>query len=358
MCGISGELRFDGAPPDVAAVARMSDRLAPRGPDGQGLWSSGSAALGHRRLAIIDLSRRGDQPMVDPDLGLTIVFNGCIYNHRELRSRLEGEGYRFFSTSDTEVLLKAYHRWGDAFVEELVGMFAFCITERESGRSVLGRDRLGVKPLYLAARPGAMRFASTLPALVAGGDIDCTIDPAALHHYLTFHAVVPAPRTLLKGVAKLEPATIMVVEPDGTTRTHRYWDPAFGERSGLAPRSQGEWREAVEEALRTAVRRRLVADVPVGVLLSGGLDSSLIVGLLAEEGQRDLATFSIGFESAGGEGGDEFRWSDVVAERFATDHHQLRIPTGDVLAVVPETVAAMSEPMVSHDVVAFYLLSR
>jgi asparagine synthase (glutamine-hydrolysing) len=315
-------------------------------------------ALGHRRLAIIDLSSRGDQPMVDPDLGLTVVFNGCIYNHRELRVRLEADGYRFFSTSDTEVLLKAYHRWGEAFVERLVGMFAFCITERESGRSVLGRDRLGVKPLYLSERPGVLRFASTLPALVAGGDVDCTIDPVALHHYLTFHAVVPAPRTLLKGVTKLEPATVMVVEPDGTSRRRRYWDPAFGDQSHLTPRSTGEWREAVEDALRTAVRRRLVADVPVGVLLSGGLDSSLIVGLLAEEGQRDLATFSIGFESAGGEEGDEFRWSDIVADRFATDHHQLRIPTGDVLAAVPETVAAMSEPMVSHDVVAFYLLSR
>jgi asparagine synthase (glutamine-hydrolysing) len=358
MCGISGELRFDGAPADVDAVGRMSELLAPRGPDGQGIWSSGSVALGHRRLAIIDLSRRGDQPMVDPDLGLTVVFNGCIYNHRELRSRLEAEGYRFFSTSDTEVLLKAYHRWGEGFVEHLVGMFAFCITERETGRSVLGRDRLGVKPLYLSVRPGTLRFASTLPALVAGGGVDCTIDPVALHHYLTFHAVVPAPRTLLKGVTKLEPATTMVVEPDGTTRTRRYWDPAFGAQSHLAPRTQGEWRDAVDQALRTAVRRRLVADVPVGVLLSGGLDSSLIVGLLAEEGQRDLATFSIGFESAGGEEGDEFRWSDIVAERFGTDHHQLRIPTDDVLDVVPETVAAMSEPMVSHDVVAFYLLSK
>jgi len=215
-----------------------------------------------------------------------------------------------------------------------------------------------VKPLYLAERPGVLRFASTLPALVAGGDVDCTIDPVALHHYLTFHAIVPAPRTLLKGVTKLEPATVMTVEADGTTRSRCYWNPGFGEHSALPTRTPGEWQEAVEDALRTAVRRRLVADVPVGVLLSGGLDSSLIVGLLAEEGQRDLATFSIGFESAGGEQGDEFRWSDLVAEHFATDHHQLHIPTDDVLAVVPQTVAAMSEPMVSHDVVAFYLLSR
>jgi asparagine synthase (glutamine-hydrolysing) len=358
MCGISGEIRWDGSEPDVAAVARMSASQVRRGPDGSGVWASERAALAHRRLAIIDLSARGAQPMVDLDLGLTVVFNGCIYNHRELRAELEADGYRFSSTSDTEVLLKGYHRWGLSFVEKLAGMFAFCLVERESGRAVLGRDRLGVKPLYLSTRSGSLRFASTLPALVDGGGVDTTIDPVALHHYLTFHAIVPAPRTLLNGVTKLAPASVMVVEPDGTTRTHRYWSPAFGAESALAPRSEDEWRDTVEDALRTAVRRRLVADVPVGVLLSGGLDSSLIVGLLAEEGQRDLATFSIGFESAGGEAGDEFRWSDQVVERFATDHHKLRIPTGQVLDAVEPTVSAMSEPMVSHDVVAFYLLAK
>ena len=358
MCGISGEITWDGSEPDVGAVARMSAHQVSRGPDGHGVWSSPRAALGHRRLAIIDLSPRGAQPMVDPDLGLTVVFNGCIYNHRELRAELEAAGHRFSSTSDTEVLLKGYAEWGLSFVEHLVGMFAFCLVEHESGRAVLGRDRLGVKPLYLSERTGSLRFASTLPALVEGGGVDTTIDPVAVHHYLTFHAIVPAPRTLLKGVTKLPPASVMVVGPDGTTRTHRYWSPAFGGESALAARSEEEWRDTVEDALRTAVRRRLVADVPVGVLLSGGLDSSLIVGLLAQEGQRDLATFSIGFESAGGEQGDEFRWSDQVVERFATDHHKLQIPTGEVLDAVVPTVDAMAEPMVSHDVVAFYLLSK
>jgi asparagine synthase (glutamine-hydrolysing) len=356
LCGIAGEIRFDGRAPSVDAVAAITERLASRGPDGAGLWSSGPVALGHRRLAIIDLSRRGDQPMVDPELGLTVVFNGCIYNHRALRAELEGAGYRFFSNSDTEVLLKGWHRWGEGLVDRLAGMFAFCIVERDSGRSVLVRDRLGIKPLYLAETPGALRFASALPALVAGGGVDTTVDPIALHHYLTFHAIVPAPRTILAGVSKLPPATLLVVEPDGRRRERRYWQPSHDVEG--RPQSPGEWREAVAAALRLAVERRTVSDVPVGVLLSGGLDSSLIVGLLRERGQDKLSTFSIGFDTIGDEEGDEFSYSDVVAERFDTDHHQIRIPTDRVLSALQPTVAAMSEPMVSHDVVAFYLLSQ
>jgi asparagine synthase (glutamine-hydrolysing) len=362
MCGIAGEVRVDGRLPDIGAVARMADAMAARGPDGAGVWSAGGVALGHRRLAIIDLSSRGHQPMVDSELGLSVVFNGCIYNHRELRRELEAAGYRFFSTSDTEVLLKGWHRWGEGLVDRLVGMFAFALAERDSGRVVLARDRLGVKPLYLADVDGALRFASSLPALVAGGGVDTTVDPVALHHYLTFHAVVPAPRTLLAGVRKLPPATLLVVEPDGRRREREYWNPWTAPPPAGAPASEtataGDWREAIEAALRLAVRRRLVADVPVGVLLSGGLDSSLIVALLAEEGQEGLATFSIGFESGDDEEGDEFRWSDLVAERFATDHHRLRIPTERVLDALPGAIRAMSEPMVSHDVVAFYLLSE
>jgi len=355
MCGISGEIRFDGHRADVAAVERMTERLAPRGPDGSGVWASGRIALGHRRLAIIDLSSSGQQPMVDSDLGLTVVFNGCIYNHHRLRRDLEAAGYHFFSTSDTEVILKAYHRWGDAFVERLIGMFALCIVERDSGRAVFARDRLGIKPLYMAPIRGGLRFASTLPALVAAGGVDTNVDPVALHHYLTFHAVVPAPRTLLTGVQKLPPATVLTIEPDGHHELTTYWDL---DRAEPRERTDDEWREAIAAALRVAVERRLIADVPVGVLLSGGLDSSLIVGLLSEAGQSGLSTFSIGFDTIGDEEGDEFRYSDLVAERFGTEHHKLRVPTADVLDTLPDVIAAMSEPMVSHDVVAFHLLSR
>ncbi|MFC4031188.1 N-acetylglutaminylglutamine amidotransferase [Streptomyces polygonati] len=358
MCGLTGELRFDGTSPDLAAVERMTDRLAARGPDGRGLWSQGAVALGHRRLKIIDLSERGAQPMTDPEGGLTVVFNGCLYNHRQLRAELEKSGHRFHSGSDTEVLLHAYRRWGLDCVDHFAGMFAFAVAEHASGRVVLGRDRLGIKPLYTARRPGRLRFASSLPALLAGGDVDTSLDPVALHHYLSFHSVVPAPRTVLAGIRKLPPATVRVIEPDGTEHDHRYWSPAYTRQDAHAGMDARDWRDAVLDALRTAVRRRTVADVPVGVLLSGGLDSSLVVALLAESGASGLATFSIGFDSEGGESGDEFTWSDLVARRYDTDHHRIVVPSTRLPGALDEAVAAMSEPMVSHDAVAFHLLSR
>ena len=166
MCGICGEIRFDGSAPDASAVDTMTCSMTRRGPDGSGLFVKGSVALGHRRLKIIDLTDAGAQPMVDAELGLTVVFNGIIYNYKELRAELQGAGYRFFSTSDTEVVLKAYHRWGAACVERFLGMFAFVVVERETGRVVMGRDRFGIKPLYLSRGPGRLRFASSLPALV------------------------------------------------------------------------------------------------------------------------------------------------------------------------------------------------
>lgn len=358
MCGATGEVRLDGQTPDVAAVAAMAQTMSRRGPDGSGVWSAGRVALGHRRLKIIDLSEAGAQPMTDPELGLTICWNGCIYNYGALRAELTGQGYRFFSHSDTEVLLKAYHHWGDAFVERLHGMFAFAIAERDSGRVVLGRDRLGIKPLYLSSDAHRIRFASTLPALLAGGGVDTRIDPVALHHYLSFHSVVPAPLTILRGVRKLAPATLLVIEPDGTRTERTYWQPDFTRRADRSDWTERDWQDAVLEALRTAVKRRLVADVPVGCLLSGGVDSSLIVGLLAEAGQHGLSTFSIGFESVGGVKGDEFVYSDIVAQRFGTDHHQIRIDTARMLPALDGAIGAMSEPMVSHDCVAFYLLSQ
>ncbi|MYX97012.1 N-acetylglutaminylglutamine amidotransferase [Streptomyces sp. SID486] len=358
MCGLSGEMRFDGGRPDLAAVERMSDRLAPRGPDGEGTWSRGAVALGHRRLKIIDLSERGAQPMTDDRHEVTGVFNGCIYNHGELRAELQALGHRFRSTSDTEVVLKAYLQWGTACVDRFYGMFAFALVEHRTGRLILGRDRLGIKPLYLAQTAGRLRFASSLPALLAAGDVDTTLDPVAVHQYLSWHATVAAPHTILNGVRKLPPATVRTVEPDGSHQDHRYWQPSYTRRPEHAGMSASEWRDAVLDALRTAVSRRMVADVPVGVLLSGGLDSSLIVALLADEGQRDLATFSVGFESEGGVEGDEFRYSDLIAKEFATDHHQLMVPSERVSTALDAAVAAMSEPMMSHDVVAFHLLAE
>jgi len=217
MCGICGEVTFDGSAAG-GCIAAMTEQMHARGPDAGGAFMQDRVAFGHRRLSIIDLAAASQQPMVDPQLGLAIVFNGCIYNYRQLRSELTAKGYRFFSQGDTEVILKAYAEWGPRCVERFNGMFAFAIWERNSGRVVLARDRLGIKPLYYTERPGRLRFASTLPALLAAGGVDTSIDPAALHHYMSLHAVVPAPLTILKGVKKLPAATICTIEPDGRRR--------------------------------------------------------------------------------------------------------------------------------------------
>jgi asparagine synthase (glutamine-hydrolysing) len=336
----------------------MAACMATRGPDGSGSWSAGPVAFAHRRLKIIDLSEHGSQPLVDPLVGRTVAFNGCIYNHRELRTELERLGHTFFSTSDTEVIAKAHAEWGDRCVERFLGMFAFAIEERDSGRLVLARDRLGIKPLYLAEADGALRFGSTLPGLLAGGGIDTSIDPVALHHYLSWHAVVPAPRTILRGVRKLAPATILSIEPDGRRTERTFWSASYERRAEHAGWSERDWQDALLDGLRTAVNRRMVADVPVGVLLSGGLDSSLIVALLAEAGQRGLQTFSIGFESGNGQDGDEFGFSDLIAERYGTEHHRIPVATSRMVPALDHAVDAMSEPMMSHDAVAFHLLSE
>ena len=358
MCGIAGEIRFDGSFADTAAVSRMTKALARRGPDGSGIVAQGPVAFGHRRLKIIDLTNKAAQPMVDPELGLMIVFNGCIYNYPELRAELQAKGYRFFSHGDTEVIIKAYHAWGEACVERFHGMFAFVIAERETGAVVMARDRFGIKPLYYSQNGSVLRFASALPALLESGGIETAIDREALHTYMSFHAVVPSPRTILEGVRKLPPATIRRLAPDGTARDRRYWSPSYERKPGDGQLTREDWRDRVLEALRQAVRRRMVADVPVGVLLSGGVDSSVIVGLLAEQGQKSLMTFSIGFEEANGEKGDEFVYSDLIAKTFQTDHHKIFVPSRDLISALPDTIRAMSEPMVSYDNIGFFLLSR
>jgi asparagine synthase (glutamine-hydrolysing) len=356
MCGICGEVRTRGDV-SLSALSAMTQSMQARGPDAAGMFAQGLNGFGHRRLSILDLASASQQPMIDNELGLGIVFNGCIYNFRELRAELAAKGYRFFSAGDTEVILKAYHAWGTNCVQRFKGMFAFALWERDSGRVVLVRDRLGIKPLYYTEGEDFLRFASTLPALLAGGGVDTSLDPVALHHFFSFHGAVPAPRTVLKGVKKLHPATIMTIEPDGRRKTERYWQFTVGERAQDRRMTEADWKDAVAEAMKVAVDRRRVADVPVGVLLSGGLDSSLIVALLSELGHPGIKTFSIGFESVGDHAGDEFHYSDIIAERFATDHEQIRIDGHRALEVLPAAIAAMSEPMVSHDTVAFYLLS-
>lgn len=358
MCGICGEIRFDGSPASLATVEKMTKRMIPRGPDATGTLMQGSVCFGHRRLKIIDLSEQSRQPMSDPHLGLDIVFNGCIYNYRELKNELKEIGYRFFSTGDTEVIIKGYHAWGNEFVKRLNGMFAFALYERDTGKILLARDRLGIKPLYLDERVKVLRFASSLPALLGGEGLDTGINPVALHHYLHWHAVVPAPHTILKGISKLPPATLREYKKDGTFKDTTYWNLEMNQEKYHHSLTEQDWIEFLLDELRKAVKRRMVADVPVGVLLSGGIDSSLLVSLLSEEGQRGLNTFSVGFEAAGGEKGDEFYYSDIIAHHFETKHHQIFVPSGNLLQTLPHTVQAMSEPMVSYDNVGFFLLSQ
>jgi len=360
MCGIAGELRFDGTAPARAVLERMSAKLARRGPDGQGFWGEGAVAFAHRRLAIIDLSERSRQPMVAADCGLSLVFNGTIYNYPELRAVLHGLGHTFFSDGDTEVILRAYAQWGEQCVERLHGMFAFAIRDSRKQTLFLARDRLGIKPLYFAHTGAYFRFASNIQALLAAGGVDTAIDPVALHHQFTLHSVVPPPQTILKGIRKLEQGTTLTIDATGVTTTRRYWSlHAQRPQDTHLPLTEPQWTEAIHEALRVAVKKRSqIADVKVGVLLSGGLDSSLLVALLAEQGISDLMTFSIGFEDHPEERGNEFEYSDAVADYFGTRHHQIAIPNAEVLQRLPEAIDCMAEPMVSQDVISFYLLSE
>ncbi len=357
MCGICGELRFDGRPADLAAIARMTERLRPRGPDHGGSYSDGILGFGHRRLSIIDLSERANQPLVDPELGLALVFNGTIYNYPELRAQLKRKGYHFFSDGDSEVILKAYREWGEEAPERFHGMFAFAVWDMRERTLFMARDRFGIKPFYWTRDRDRFRFASTLQALLAGGGVDRTLDPEALHFQFTLHGVVPAPRTVLREVRKLEPGHWLRIDAQGRETKAAYWelDVSHPERV----RSEEEWVEATHELLRKAVRRRNeIADVPVGVLLSGGLDSSLLVALLAELGKENLHTFTIGFEDQPEETGNEFEYSDQVVARYQPLHHKFLVPNHEVLERLPEAVDAMAEPMFGQDAVAFYLLAE
>ena len=358
MCGICGELRFDGADADLAAIERMTAALIPRGPDHGGSWSDGSLGLGHRRLAIIDLSARAHQPMVDSELGLALVFNGTIYNYRALRTQLAARGHRFFSDGDTEVILKSYREWGPACVERFQGMFAFALWDLRERTLFLARDRFGIKPLYWTADGRRMRFASTPQALLAAGGVDTAIDPVGLQFQFTLHAVIPAPRTILKAIHKLPPANTLSVTREGIGSPQPYWHLEAVREPG--PVSEAEWIERVHQSLLAAVRKRQeAADVPVGVLLSGGLDSSLIVALMAElGGVGNLHTFSVGFEDQPEEQGSEFEFSDQVVARYGTHHHKFLVPNDQALTRLPEAVDAMAEPMFGQDAVGFYLLAE
>ena len=356
MCGICGQLRFDGDTPSSESLDNMMNKLARRGPDSNGKWLEDKIGFGHQRLSIIDLSSSGSQPMIDSLLKLTLVFNGTIYNYKQLRSRLIGKGYSFFSSSDTEVIIKAYHYWGEDCVNHLDGMFAFAIWDKPSKKLFIARDRMGIKPLYYNLTNKAFTFASNSQALLTQ-DLDKSVNPIALQQQLSLHGVVPAPNTIINGIKKLKPGTYIVLSEKGDIKEQTYWHPSATRPEGNV--SEEDYIARTHELLTAAVTKRMAAsDVPIGVLLSGGLDSSLIVALLKEAGHRDIRTFSIGFEDIDDESGSEFEYSDQVVSKFKTDHKKYLLSNQEVLPRLSEAVMNMSEPMVGQDAIAFYLLSE
>ena len=356
MCGICGQFRFDEGIVSSESLDNMMSKLQKRGPDSHGKWLQGNIGFGHQRLSIIDLSNLGAQPMVDKLLKLTLVFNGTIYNYKKLRAQLIEKGYKFFSSSDTEVIIKSYHFWGEDCVKYLDGMFAFAIWDEASQKLFVARDRMGIKPLYYNITSKAFTFASNSQALLTQ-NIDKDINPVALHQQLSLHGVVPAPNTIINGIRKLKPGTFFTLSRNGKLQEKTYWSPNAKRPEGFI--SENEYIERTHELLTAAVTKRMDAsDVPIGVLLSGGLDSSLIVALLKEAGHENIRTFSIGFEDIDDEAGSEFEYSDQIVSRFNTQHQKYKVSNKEVLPRLSEAVMNMSEPMVGQDAVAFYLLSE
>ncbi|MFK5986983.1 MAG: N-acetylglutaminylglutamine amidotransferase [Pseudomonadota bacterium] len=359
MCGICGIYHTDGKEPEFSSLAAMLQKLVRRGPDHEGTFSDGGLALGHRRLSIIDLSERSDQPMVDSDTGLVIVFNGTIYNYPQLKRELQGKGHHFFSSGDTEVIIKAYKEWGADCVTRLHGMFAFVIWDKHNKTFFMARDRLGIKPLYYSFINNTLVFASNMQAILASNLVDKDINPEGLHYQLSLHGVIPAPNTIIRDIKKLPPGYSMTIFADGNSKIESYWQLSIALDEDKKQWDDRQWTEAIHDSLMSAVSKRLtISDVPVGVLLSGGLDSSLLVALLAEAGVHDLRTFSIGFNDIGDEKGSEFEFSDQIVSRYQTQHKKFKIPNSEVLSRLPDAIDNMSEPMVGQDAVAFYLLSE
>jgi asparagine synthase (glutamine-hydrolysing) len=352
VCGICGAYQERRGDPLLlrAAVTRMDASLAHRGPDDEGAWAdaAGRIAVGNRRLAIIDLSPAGHQPMADPRGEVVLTYNGEIYNYPELRAELAASGYSFRGHSDTEVILALYLREGREMIRRLRGMFALALWDARTERLMLARDRLGIKPLYYAHQDGVWMFASEIRAIRNCGLLSPQVNSTALAAYLRLGSV-PGPMTVLDGVKELPPATVLVAEA-GRVALHRYWEiPAPG-REAIDP---SEAANELRDRLRDAVATHLISDVPLGVFLSGGVDSGAIVAMMREAGHTHIRTFSIGFpEAAFDEGGDAAR----VAARYGTDHTAWEVRGEDVVADLDRVIAAMDQPTV--DGLNTYFVSR
>ncbi len=347
MCGIFGALLLEQGSVDVDAALRT---IGHRGPDATGVWRSADVLLGHTRLAIIDLTPAGAQPMASPDANVVLVFNGEIYNHHQLRAELVALGHRFRSRSDTEVILEGYRAWGDGVVERLDGMFAIGIWDVARKRLLLARDRMGKKPLYFHRDQSSFRFASEAKAITASG-IAAEMDPSALPSMLAF-GYTPAPRSMLRGIEQLAPATLLTLEWGRAPVLRRYWKAPFA-----APPLERSAPEAIAEIrtlLEAAVSRRLEADVPLGAFLSGGIDSTVIVGIMTRLLGRRVKTFSIGFPA---KEYDETRYARMVAERYGTEHEEF-IVEPDAVAILPKLVWHYGEPFADPSAIPTYCVSQ
>ncbi len=352
MCGICGLVSLDGATaPDPAALAAMNETLVHRGPDSDGSVIDGPAGLAMRRLSIIDLAG-GDQPIANEDGRIQVIQNGEIYNYRELRDELRGRGHTFSTHSDTEVLVHLYEERGPAFVEALRGMFALAIWDARHGRLVLARDRFGIKPLYYRVGGGVISFASELKALLRQPGFSREIDPGALESFLAFNSI-PSPLTIFAEARKL-PAGHQLVAEGGEVELARYARPAPVSADEVRAEAEDVLAEELRERLRDSVRAHLVSDVPVGVLLSGGIDSSALTAIAAAESGYRVSTFSIGFEESSF---DELDQARVVAKRYGTDHHEL-ILRPDAVDLLPRLVEAFDEPFGDSSALPTYLVSQ
>jgi len=362
MCGIAGILSFDRAawPVDAAMLPVMGNVMAHRGPDGSGTWVSDDLSIGfaHRRLAIIDLSDAALQPMFSADKKLAIVFNGEIYNHQELREELTALGHDQWQTdhSDTEVILYAFAEWGIDCLKRFRGMFAFALWDATEKNLWLARDRIGIKPLYYAHDARGIVFASEIKAILAGPERPRAVNEEAFFHYLSF-LTTPAPMTLFEGIDKLAAGTWMRIGAQGQRQTERWWD-AFDDVVPLVGVPEDNIAATVLQELKTAVNYRKVGDVPIGVFLSGGVDSSTNLALFSKDDATPVKTFSIGYEGDQGSVADELPYARMIADQVGADYHEYLISQEDLLDFLPQMISHQDEPIADPVCVPVYFVSK
>ncbi len=347
MCGIAGQFKFRDIA-DRELLKRMTDAMIHRGPDGEGFYFNENVGLGTRRLKVIDLET-GDQPIHNQNKNVWVVFNGEIYNYKELRMALRSKGYTFYTKSDTEVIAHLYDEYGENFVEYLDGMFAIALWDERKKKLLVARDRVGEKPLYYYFDDGQFLFASEMKAVLECPDVPREIDFLALHGFFVYGRV-SAPRAIFKSVKKLEPATVLTVE-NGVVKTRRYWSLSFREKfTG----SEDEIKKELRKCFEKSVRSMMTADVPLGALLSGGVDSSAVVAMMAKNSDRPITTFSVGFKERDF---SELEYARIVAKKFGTDHHEFIIEP-KVLEVLPKLVKHFDEPFGDASIIPTYYVSE